>query len=62
MSATEWTILIAVLGSLMGGIFMLKNRAQGLHVSEEKMERIRERKAKMEEQERREEEEKEKEQ
>lgn len=59
MSATEWIILIAVLGSLLGGLFMLKNRAHGLHVSEEQMERIRKRKAELEERERRDDEEKE---
>ncbi|MFO7788439.1 MAG: DUF2897 family protein [Halospina sp.] len=59
MSATEWIILIAVLGSLLGGLFMLKNRAHGLDVSEEQMERIRKRKAELEEQERRDDEEKE---
>lgn len=62
MSATEWIILIVVLGSLLGGLFMLKNRAHKLDVSREQMERIRQRKAELEEQERREEEEKEKEQ
>lgn len=54
MSTIEWIILIAVLGSLLGGLFMLKNRAHKLDVSHEQMERIRRRKAELEEQERRE--------
>ncbi|WP_077531048.1 DUF2897 family protein [Vreelandella utahensis] len=62
MTATEWIILIVVLGSMLGGVFMLKNRAHKLDVSGEKMERIRKRKAELEEQERRENEETEKEQ
>jgi len=33
MSAIEWIILIIVLGSLLGGLFMLKNRAGKLDVS-----------------------------
>ncbi|TDT41743.1 hypothetical protein DES49_1845 [Halospina denitrificans] len=54
MSVTEWIILIAVLGSLLGGLFMLKNRAHKLEVSKEQMERIRQRKEELEEQEERE--------
>ena len=56
MSATEWIILIAVLGSLLGGVFMLKNRAHGLNVSKDQMEQIRKRKTELEEQEKREQE------
>lgn len=59
MTATEWIILIAVLGSLLGGLFMLKNRAHKLDVSSKQMDRIRKRKAELE---RREEAEKEKDQ
>lgn len=59
MSATEWIILIAVLGSLLGGLFTLRNRARSLHVSREQMDRIRERKKGLEEQEKREAEKKE---
>lgn len=60
MTAIEWIILIAILGSLLGGLFTLKNRAHKLDVSREQMDRIRKRKAELEEQERREEAEKEK--
>mgnify|MGYP000659763774 CR=1 FL=1 len=56
MAATEWFILIAVLGSLIGSIFMLKNRAHGLNVSKDQMEQIRKRKTELEEQEKREQE------
>lgn len=54
MSAIEWIILIAVLISLLGGLFMLKNRAHKLEVSKEQMDRIRQRKEELEEQEKRE--------
>ncbi|XOZ34520.1 DUF2897 family protein [Halomonadaceae bacterium KBTZ08] len=54
MATIEWFILIAVIGSLLGGIVTLKNRAHSLNVSRDQMERIRERKAELEEQEKRE--------
>lgn len=57
MSVTEWIILIVVIGSMLGGLFWLRDSARRLPVSREQMERIRQRKEELEEQERREEDE-----
>ena len=57
MSVTEWIILIVVIGSMLGGLFWLRDSARRLPVSSEQMERIRQRKEELEEQERREEDE-----
>lgn len=59
MSATEWIILIAVIGSMLGGLFWLRDSARKLPVSREQMDRIRQRKEELEEQEKREEQDKE---
>ncbi|PAU80457.1 DUF2897 domain-containing protein [Halovibrio salipaludis] len=57
MSATEWIIFILVIGSMLGGLFWLRDSARNLNMSSEQMERIRKRKAELEEEERQQEEE-----
>ena len=57
MSATEWIIFILVIGSMLGGLFWLRDSARNLNMSSERMERIRKRKAELEEEEREQEEE-----
>jgi len=48
MSATEWIIFVLVIGSMLGGLFWLRDSARKLNMSNEQMERIRKRKAELE--------------
>ncbi|KAA8985462.1 DUF2897 family protein [Halospina sp. K52047b] len=48
MSATEWIIFVLVIGSMLGGLFWLRDSARKLNMSSEQMERIRKRKAELE--------------
>ncbi|MYL28008.1 MULTISPECIES: DUF2897 family protein [Halomonadaceae] len=59
MSATEWIIFVLVIGSMLGGLFWLRDSARKLNMSSEQMERIRKRKAELEEEERKQEQEEE---
>lgn len=43
MSWTVWLIIIAVLGSIVGGLKLLKDTARKLPLTEEQLERIKKR-------------------
>ncbi len=51
MSATEWMILIAVIGFMLSGLYLLKDSARSLNLSSEQLEKIRKRNAELDAQE-----------
>lgn len=50
MSAIEWMILIAVIGFMLSGLFLLKDTARSLNLSRDQLEKIRKRNAELDDQ------------
>ncbi|MBD3655055.1 MULTISPECIES: DUF2897 family protein [Marinobacter] len=48
MPAIGWIILLAALGMIVGSLFLLRDTARHMPLSEEKLEKIRKRKAELE--------------
>ena len=47
MSATEWMILLGVIGFMLGGLMLLKDTARSLNLTKEQLEKIRKRNAEL---------------
>ncbi|AZT83151.1 DUF2897 family protein [Marinobacter sp. NP-4(2019)] len=48
MPVTGWIILLLALALILGSLFLLRDSANSMHISEEKMKKIQERKAEVE--------------
>lgn len=51
MPATAWIIILAAIGLILGSLFTLRDTANSMSLSEEKLEKIRKRQAELETQE-----------
>ncbi|HET8800530.1 MAG TPA: DUF2897 family protein [Marinobacter sp.] len=48
MPTIGWIVIVVALGFILGGIMFLLKSANSMHISDEKMEKIRKRKAELE--------------